>query len=83
MTTFIYGASSAQFNDYRSHRSGQARNVTWISDSTTLAAVTGSGHVIVYLCGYHSRGDSTVIEAQIQSMVDAGRASVRQEPVGA
>jgi hypothetical protein len=82
VTTYIYGVNQAQFDAYRSIRTGPARNVTFIADSTTLAAATGSGHTIAYLCAYHARPDSTVIEAQIEQMVSGGRATVRQDPVG-
>jgi hypothetical protein len=82
LTVYIDSASRGQFDAYRSHRNGPARNVTHIADSTTLAAEAGSGHTIVMLCGYHSRGDSGLVEAQIKTMVDSGRATIRQDPVG-
>jgi hypothetical protein len=82
VTVYIDSASRGQFDAYRSYRTGSARNVTHIADSTTLTTATGSGHVIAYLCGYHSRGDSGLVEAQIKTMVDSGRATLRQDPVG-
>jgi hypothetical protein len=82
VTTYIYGVNSAQFDAYRANRTGPARNVTFIADSTTLTTATNSGHTIVYLCGYHSRTDAAVIEAQIESMVSGGRATTRPDPVG-
>lgn len=82
MTTFIYGPNREQFDDYRSFRSGQARQVTWIADATTLATVTGSGHTIIQLAAYHARGDADVIETQIADLVRQGRATVTQSAVG-
>jgi hypothetical protein len=82
VTVYIDGANRGQYDAYRTHRTGPARNVTHIADATTLATVSGTGHVVVYLCGYHSRADASVIESQIKSLVDAGSATERRDPVG-
>ena len=79
MTTYVNAANKAQFDAFLANRTGPAKKVTWVADATTLATVTGSGHTVVFLCGYHTRLDADVIEAQIASLVDSGKATIRQE----